>query len=42
MELLFKYQKDKTEATCCGIADDTFAGDIVIPKTYNGIPVVAI
>ena len=42
MELLFKYQKDKTEATCCGIADNTFAGDIVIPKTYNGIPIVAI
>ena len=42
MELIFKCNQEKTEATCYGIADNTFAGDIVIPKTYNGIPIVAI
>ena len=42
MELLFKYNKDKTEAICYGLADKSFAGDVVIPEIYNEIPVVKI
>ena len=42
MELIFKCNQDKTNATCYGLADESFAGDVVIPEIYNEIPVVKI
>lgn len=42
MDLKFVYNGDKTEVTCSGITDMDFEGEVVIPETYNGVPVVEI
>lgn len=42
MEFIFKLNQDKTAATCYGLTDKSFAGEVIIPTTYNGVPVVAI
>jgi len=42
MELIFKCNQEKTEATCCGITDMDYSGDVIIPETYDGMSVVAI
>ena len=42
MELIFKYNQDKTEVTCCGITNKDFSGEVIIPETYEGMPVVTI
>ena len=42
MELIFKCNQEKNEATCCGITDMGYSGTVIIPEIYDGIPVVAI
>ena len=42
MELIFKCNQEKNEATCCGITDMDYSGDVIIPETYDGMSVVAI
>ncbi len=42
MELIFKCNQEKTEATCCGITNMDYSGDVIIPETYDGMPVAAI
>ena len=42
MELIFKCNQEKTEATCCGIINMDYSGDVIIPETYDEMPVVSI
>ena len=42
MEFIFQYNYHKTGAICQGMTDKDFSGDVVIPATYDGLPVVEI
>ena len=42
MELIFKQDQEKTAVVCCGISDKEYDGDVIIPETYDGLPVVSI
>lgn len=42
MELIFARDQKKQTATCSGISDKSFDGEVVIPEIYEGMPVVAI
>ena len=42
MELLFTCNQEKTKATCRGISAKEYNGDVIIPETYEGMPVISI
>ena len=42
MELIFTCDQEKQEATCTGISDKSFDGEVIVPGIYEGMPVVAI
>jgi len=42
MELTYKINADGTAATCTGLADKDYDGEVVIPEYYEGVRVVGI
>ena len=42
MELKFKYNQDKTGTVCCGMDENNYDGEVIIPKIHNGTMVVSI